>query len=1238
MKSKTIKLFLFTFLMCLGSVGAWADKVILYSQNYDSSNDASSWVTINYAPTLTIDDPIYGNYITFSPGNSNSRSTYTTFGSDFYGDYSTYTLEFDAALTPGNNQTTQLAVMTSGYKKPDNNSLFTDKNSGCNYLFVATSTPNTTKMKLNEDESSTYNNVNGVWCHYKFIVDIKNSIVNYSIVNKSNEATVVSGEYSLPNGTDAKAVGIYFLSGRYYGVLNFDNLLITTEVENDVANIPELYLKKVNGTARTYSISFVEGETLHYKLPGSDEYLTTTETPCEVTVDESGILYAYTTKGTATSEVVETIVDATEIVLPTPEIRVGITEDGNKFIPSFGAVCDNSSVLLNPEITISATLDGVDVTSAVVAGNYTPANSGTLTVTATAEGYTSSASNMFVAAEYSRSWQSVDFSTITIDNVAEYFGDGWSQSANTGRWSSWAEQAYSYLEYKTNTGSSITVNDRIRMRDVVSVVVGYGLGRNVSGNEQIRVLDVKANEIAEFKIYNGYGKRTVAEGSYLSCVVGDGGEVSMNSNNGALLVQASVYTPMTETTFTIDYKTKEGVLIKSETVESTTGSSIEISETQKTAFFLNDDRTIKYYYAEDDSEGKTVMGDGSTVVTIIVDEAVVATTIHDFEDNNNTLFKIYETSRISTSVVSAGDMSTNVADNGSNILAFSSGNSNGVAFAYYNFSDLVVNPSIVNVSFDCYIKTVSGQRFFTIGDASLHTGTNGGFTGKTQWGYGNNGSIFYFGCTRGKANGKTNEDYFSINNKVKASSVSTLKANEVLDQWIHADITVNVKQRKVSYVIKNSEGEILFSEENIDFVSDAATACNQIDFYTAQTGDSYIDNLTITTESVYVIQQLNYQTEDGTILKSDKVKSIGVIKGLPLVIKYEDSYYTLDDDRVSGYSLDARSNYLDEAVTVNYRLSPEIVYFNDAEESTWKFEDSSASGGYVGSWGNDICSTTLDAGLYDVIINVWSKAGSGSNYRRSAVEVNGYVEAMVDDNNNGEHVLSVLVPNNGASFKIYGRGTNKATDNIDYVLVRKTGDLSSVYTTSLTSAGVGTICSPYNLDFTNAENIAAYKAEASDGRINLTRVYNVAAREGVLIRSLNGGAVTEDIPVSATAFDANEGNEFIGTLVDIASQPSEDEEYRYYILSSKTVNGNKVYGFYLANNKKIGAGKAYLRVPLAAAAKYSFFSFDDETTGVEDVELGITETDSPVYDLFGRKVVNPATGLYIKNGKKFIVK
>ena len=47
MKSKTIKLFLFTFLMCLGSVGAWAEEYynsILYYQNFeDATNYNLGW-------------------------------------------------------------------------------------------------------------------------------------------------------------------------------------------------------------------------------------------------------------------------------------------------------------------------------------------------------------------------------------------------------------------------------------------------------------------------------------------------------------------------------------------------------------------------------------------------------------------------------------------------------------------------------------------------------------------------------------------------------------------------------------------------------------------------------------------------------------------------------------------------------------------------------------------------------------------------------------------------------------------------------------------------------------------------------------------------------------------------------------------------------------------------------------------------------------------------------------------
>ena len=45
----------------------------------------------------------------------------------------------------------------------------------------------------------------------------------------------------------------------------------------------------------------------------------------------------------------------------------------------------------------------------------------------------------------------------------------------------------------------------------------------------------------------------------------------------------------------------------------------------------------------------------------------------------------------------------------------------------------------------------------------------------------------------------------------------------------------------------------------------------------------------------------------------------------------------------------------------------------------------------------------------------------------------------------------------------------------------------------------------------------------------------------------------------------------------------------------------------------------------------------DLATGVENVKAESTVEDV-VYDLMGRKVENPAQGIYVKNGKKFIVR
>jgi hypothetical protein len=73
----------------------------------------------------------------------------------------------------------------------------------------------------------------------------------------------------------------------------------------------------------------------------------------------------------------------------------------------------------------------------------------------------------------------------------------------------------------------------------------------------------------------------------------------------------------------------------------------------------------------------------------------------------------------------------------------------------------------------------------------------------------------------------------------------------------------------------------------------------------------------------------------------------------------------------------------------------------------------------------------------------------------------------------------------------------------------------------------------------------------------------------------------------------------------------------------------------------VKAGKAYLPVPTSiveslAGARLTFV-FEDETTGIRSIENGEWGIDN-YFDLQGRKIAKPAKGLYIKNGKKVVVK
>lgn len=189
---------------------------------------------------------------------------------------------------------------------------------------------------------------------------------------------------------------------------------------------------------------------------------------------------------------------------------------------------------------------------------------------------------------------------------------------------------------------------------------------------------------------------------------------------------------------------------------------------------------------------------------------------------------------------------------------------------------------------------------------------------------------------------------------------------------------------------------------------------------------------------------------------------------------------------------------------------------------------------------------------------------------------------------------------------------------------------------SVSSAGYATFSSTTALDFTNVEDINAYTATVSGDAISFTRVNKVPANTGLLLRSVNEGAVSTRVPLyDGATYDVTD-NAFVAATEEIDHLPTTttDGKYTNYILYKPS---DGIIGFYKANGQKVGAGKAYLQVSSEQATRaYIAFSFDDPETGIAQIET--LPQQGVAYDLQGRRVNAPKGGLYIINGKKVIVK
>ena len=200
-----------------------------------------------------------------------------------------------------------------------------------------------------------------------------------------------------------------------------------------------------------------------------------------------------------------------------------------------------------------------------------------------------------------------------------------------------------------------------------------------------------------------------------------------------------------------------------------------------------------------------------------------------------------------------------------------------------------------------------------------------------------------------------------------------------------------------------------------------------------------------------------------------------------------------------------------------------------------------------------------------------------------------------------------------------------------HITIYKLTDKEAV---TVTTAGLATYVSTSALDYSNVEGLKAYKAKVSGNDVALTRVGQVPAGEGVLLRATN--TLTEnttfDIPVASTVTSWSDNDFIPGTGESVATQNGSNYNY---ILNK--VNG--VVGFYKAAGNTVATNRAYLSTTATPGARGMVMTFDDDATSIvclEDEALNHSQ-ETVVYDLQGRRVNGDVKkGLYIVNGKKVI--
>lgn len=157
--------------------------------------------------------------------------------------------------------------------------------------------------------------------------------------------------------------------------------------------------------------------------------------------------------------------------------------------------------------------------------------------------------------------------------------------------------------------------------------------------------------------------------------------------------------------------------------------------------------------------------------------------------------------------------------------------------------------------------------------------------------------------------------------------------------------------------------------------------------------------------------------------------------------------------------------------------------------------------------------------------------------------------------------------------------------------------------------------------------VKAYYVSAKGAEATMTAIdaEAIPANQGVILTSESGAAATM-VPAASETAATITGNQ-LGHSAGAAKTLTAGEGY---ILG----NGTEGTAFYPCQAGSLPINKAYL---LGNGESAIVMNFGNAVTGINTIAAPASAK-APIFDLSGRRVVKATKGLYIQNGKKFIVK